>query len=207
MSRLEKISKEYINREFVNTIINGKDVFPHCSVLHSFSKDCETISEMLLVPINKKTSFTWCMIHGLISNTSDGDKRFVSITFNSKNKFFHYVKDLCEKTRVKVENIVFDEFSKIEYETDMLFIHVEKNGIDLTEQMKMNKNKVRKYIVIFNRDYQVDYTDVRISLTQINVEDKVETKINKFLRNNMEWAIVTGFNTEYGMTILERLES
>jgi hypothetical protein len=207
MSRLEEISKEYINREYLNTIINGKDFFPHCSVLQSFSKNCDTISEMLLVPIQHRTTFTWCMIHGLISNRSNNEKRFVSISFNSKNKFLHYVKDLCENTNVKTENFVFDEFSKIEYETDMLFIHVGKNGTDLIEQIKMNKDRVKKYIVIFNRDYEINYTELKIFGTIRNVEDKVETKINKFIRNNMEWSIVRGFNTEYGMTILERVES
>ena len=87
----------------------------------------------------------------------------------------------------------------------MLFIHTDNTFYDLSTTINSLNNKVRKYMVINDNKFIQNVKDDLLQNSNANTT-YVKDTIIEFLQNNHSWSLVTGFDTEYAMIILKRME-
>jgi hypothetical protein len=207
MNTLEKLSLDFLNKKYLNTCIKSVEEFPYCRILNDCSKQCDSITEIHSIKTENKPVFTWCMLRGLVSNVSVNEsKSFVSIFFNSINKETKYARDLFVSTGHKFDIVVNKTNKRIENKTDMLFINTNFEYDSLKEVIDVNAEMVNKYIVIYDNKFIEMIKKNVFNLGENEKTMSIQNTVNDFLNTNNDWGIVTAFNTEYGMTILKKLE-
>jgi hypothetical protein len=207
MNTFEKLSLDFLNRKYLNVCIKSVEEFPYCRILNDFAKQCDSITEVNSIKTESKPVFTWCMLRGLVSNVNTNkSKSFVSIFFNSINKETKYARDLFISAGHKFDILVNKTNKRIENKTDMLFINTNFEYDYLKEVMDFNADMVNKYIIIYDNKF---IEMIKKNVFNLGGNEKtmsIQNDVNDFLNTNKDWGIVTAFNTEYGMTVLQKLE-
>jgi hypothetical protein len=205
MQQKSEISKKIITENFFNVCISDIDTFPYCNILNELSKECNNITELVTIPPDDKITFTWCMLNGLTSNKNDISKSFRSIWLDKVNTKIYYPDDISKYCGVNFEVMVRPSTLDIGEIADMIFIHTDRTFDTLSETILSIQNRVRKYIVINDNKFVSNMRDDLLKNDTANLT-YVEDTIMSFLQNNHNWSIVRGYETEYRMTVLKRLE-
>lgn len=205
MDNKEIISNKIITEKFFNVCMSDIDTFPYCNTLSSLSEECNNIVELITIHPNDKITFSWCMIKGLVSNKNDLEKSFRSIWLDKMNKKIYYLNDISKYCGISCEVIVRPSFLDIGEIADMVFIHTDNTFNNLSETISSIQSMVKKYIVINDNKFVSNMRDDLLNNNSGNL-NYVEDTIIHFLQNNHNWSIVKGYDTEYRMTILKRIE-
>lgn len=205
MDNKEIISNKIITEKFFNVCMSDIDTFPYCNTLSSLSEECNNIVELITIHLNDKITFSWCMIKGLVSNKNDLEKSFRSIWLDKMNKKIYYLNDISKYCGISCEVIVRPSFLDIGEIADMVFIHTDNTFNNLSETISSIQSMVKKYIVINDNKFVSNMRDDLLNNNSGNL-NYVEDTIIHFLQNNHNWSIVKGYDTEYRMTILKRIE-
>lgn len=205
MDNKEIISNKIITEKFFNVCMSDIDTFPYCNTLSLLSKECNKIVELITIHPNDKITFSWCMIKGLVSTKNSLEKSFISIWLDKINKKIYYLNDISKYCGVSFEVLVRPPVLDIDEMTDMVFIHTDNTFNDLSKTISSIQNKVKKYIVINDNKFVSNMRDDLLQNTSGNL-NYVEDTIIDFLQSNHNWSIVKGYDTEYRMTILKRIE-
>jgi hypothetical protein len=197
----------FLDKKYLNTCIKFVDEFPYCRILNDIAKQCNTITEIHSIKTENKPVFTWCMLHGLVNGLiEDYSKSFVSIFFNSINKETKSARDIFTSAGYKFDIVVNKSNKRIENKTDMLFINTNFEYDSLEEVIDVNAEMVNKYIVIYDNKFIEMIKKNVFNLGENEKTMSIQNTVNGFMNKNKDWGIVTAFNTEYGMTILQKLE-
>ena len=205
MDNKEIISNKIITEKFFNVCMSDIDTFPYCNTLSSLSEECNNIVELITIPTDDKITFTWCMIKGLVSNKNGLEKSFRSIWLDKMNKKIYYLNDISKYCGISFEVIVRPPFLDIGEIVDMVFIHTDNTVNNLSETISSIQSMVKKYIVINDNKFVSNMREDLLQNTSGNL-NYVEDTIIDFLQSNHNWSIVKGYDTEYRMTILKRIE-
>jgi hypothetical protein len=205
MDTKEVISKKIISENFFNVCITDMDDFPYCNLLSKFSKECNSIMELVTIHPNNRLTFSWCMLHGMASNVNGDNKFFKSVWLDKVNTKIYYPSDISKYCGISFDVIVRPTELEIYDIVDMLFIHTDNSFNDLSNTINSLQNRVRKYIVINDNKFVQNIKDDLLQNKNTN-PTYVQDTIIEFLQRNHSWSLVTGFDTEYAMTILKRIE-
>jgi hypothetical protein len=205
MDTKEVISKKIISENFFNVCITDMDDFPYCNLLSKFSKECNSIMELVTIQTKERITFSWCMLNGLTSNINGTNKSFKSVWLDKVNTKIYYPSDISKYCGISFDVIVRPKELEIYDIVDMLFIHTDNTFYDLSTTINSLNNKVRKYMVINDNKFIQNVKDDLLQNSNANTT-YVKDTIIEFLQNNHSWSLVTGFDTEYAMIILKRME-
>ncbi len=205
MNNKEIISNKIITEKFFNVCLSDIDTFPNCNTLSSLSEECNNIVELITINANEKITFSWCMINGLVSNKNSLEKSFKSIWLDKFNKKIYYLDDISKYCGISFEIIIRPPILDIGEIVDMVFIHTDNTFNNLSETISSIQNMVKKYIVINDNKFVSNMRDNLLQNTSAKL-NYVEDTIIDFLQSNHNWSIVKGYDTEYRMTILKRIE-
>lgn len=217
---MNKFAKDLINRKYLNVRFTLNNVFPYGDVLCELIKECNTFTELLISPVNSKLTFTWCALNEMITHKNfvkdirkiDLNKKINSVSFNKINKELYELEALSKDVGIDFKIIKAGKIGPKIKETDMLFIYFilqDKSDEERTEVKKniltkINKyvSSTKKYIVLYDRSFISNTID-----TFRNDGDSVKELTLEFLQQNHDWSFFSGYNTEYGFTILSRISS
>jgi len=205
MDTKETISKKIISENFFNVCITDMNDFPYCNVLSKFSKECSSIMELITIHPNERLTFSWCMLNGLASNIDATNKSFKSVWLDKVNTKIYYPSDISKYCGISFDVTVRPNELEMNDIVDMMFIQTDNTFNDLPSTINLLHNRVRKYIVINDNKFVQNVKDDLLHNENTN-PTYVQDTIIEFLQNNHSWSLVTGFDTEYAMTILKRIE-
>lgn len=207
MKDFYELSSDILQKNYLSTCISSIDEFPYCRILHEFSTKCNTITEINSVQMGDKLTFTWCMLYGLLNNNLiNNTKKFTSLSFKSIQKQTKYAKEICNYLDIDFSIEVNKEDKKISSVSDMIFIHTNFDYQFLEEILIDNCNMANKYMIIYDNKFMDMIKKNVFSIGNSLNTMKIQETITKFLIDNNTWGIIKGYDTEYGMTILKRIE-
>lgn len=207
MNDFNKLSSDILRKNYLNTCISSIEEFPYCRILGEFSAKCNTITEINSVQVKDKLTFTWCMLYGLLDNNLQSPlKKFTSLSFKSIEKQTKYAREVSKYTDIDFSIEVNKEDKKISSVSDMIFIHTDFNYQFLEDILVENCDMATKYIIIYDNKF-VDMIKKNVfSIGNSLNTMKIQETITKFLIENNTWGLIKGYDTEYGMTILQRVK-
>lgn len=218
MKHARKYASKIINERYINARISYRDLFPYGEPLMKISNGCEHITEVILSSINNQLTFTWCMLESMNKSRNhfhsiygiDPKRKFVHISKDKFHSEMPYTKDLALYSDIGFDMIRLKNAKELET-TDMMFVYIDSRssnnskGISTHNEVFELLNKfetcVKKNIIIHDRalNYEImDYSN------KTNLADGVQSASVSFLQNNHSWSLVTGYNTEFGFTILSK---
>lgn len=217
---MNKFAKDLINKKYLNVRFTLNNVFPYGEVLCDLIKQCNTFTELLISPLNSKITFTWCALNEFIKHRDfvkeirkiDLKKKINSVSFNKINKELYELEDLSQDVGIDFKIIKGGKIGPKIKETDMLFLYFilqdksdderERIAKSILVKIKKYAPSTKKYIVLYDRSFISNKVDVirnnSYSVKELTLE---------FLQQNNDWSFFSGYNTEYGLTILTRLSS
>lgn len=215
---MKKIAKDLINKKYLNVRFTLNDIFPYGNTLCELIKDCDSFTELLLYPVNSKLTFTWCALNELIGHKDyvkkirgiDLKKKINSVSFNKINSELYEAEDLSKQVGIDFKIIKAGKSGPKIKETDMLFIYFilqdksddERKRIAKSILVKIKKYapSTKKYIVLYDRSFASNNIDT----LRNNISSVKELTI-EFLQKNQDWSFFSGYNTEYGFTVLNKI--
>jgi hypothetical protein len=218
MKSARKYASKIINERYINARISYRDLFPYGELLMKISNGFESITEVILSPINNQLTFTWCMLESMNKSRShfksiygtDPKRKFVHISKDKFHSEMSYTKDLSIYSDIEFHMMRLKAVKEIQ-STDMMFIYIDSRSSDNSKNTSTHteifdvlnrfQSFVKKNIVIHDRglNYEImDYSD------KFNLSKGVQSASIEFLQKNHQWSLVTGNNTEFGFTILSK---
>jgi hypothetical protein len=214
---MKKIAKDLINNKYLNVRFSLNETFPYGSALIDIVKECDSFTEFMLSPIYSRLTFTWCVLQSFLEqkdimesvNKVDVKKIINSVSFHKINSEIYELEDLSKAVGIDFNVInAKNTIPNIE-KSDVLFLYFMMQ--DRTEIERENeKNNIMcilndyekltgKYIVLYDRSFKSNNVDILR-------EDKNNIKelVTEFLQQNHSWSFLSGYNTEYGFTVLKK---
>jgi len=153
------------------------DINEHLPTLYEYALRCDHITEMGVRRGVSTSSFLYANPKKFIAYDirENGEVRNIFDMCLNNGKDFHYIIDNVLEVTIE--------------ETDFLFIDTEHTYDQLSQELKLHANKVRKYIGFHD--------------TVIYGEQLMKA-INEFLDMNGEWKIVHDAKYNNGMVIIEK---
>jgi hypothetical protein len=112
----------------------------------------------------------------------------------------------------KVENINFNfilgnTLNIVIEETDLLFIDTLHTYDQLSKELKLHVDKVKKYIILHDTT-SFEYKDEKLKNYTVSPTGKcgLWSAVQEFLNNNNNWIVKERFKNNNGLTILEKLK-
>ena len=170
-----------IDERFNQQCTTVSDINEHLPILKKYASECSHITELGVRAIVS----TWAFLSGR-------PKKLVSVDIYHPN---HFGANLDEVYKVcKEENILFDfiQDSSLEIEiesTDLLFIDTIHWYAQLSKELKLHSNKVRKYIILHDTT---------------SCYDDLQPAIDEFLNDNKNWTVDLVLTSNSGLTVLRR---
>jgi hypothetical protein len=170
------------------------DINEHFPTLKKYATECNTIYELGVRGIVS----TWALLAG-------HPRKMVSVDITHPSAFganLDFVYKSCELENIDFKFILGSSLDiDIPY-TDLLFIDTIHEYPQLSAELKLHGNKVKKYIIMHDTDSCGEW--------MINNDGKrwggMKQAIKEFLKANSKWSIKETFTNNNGLTVLERKE-
>lgn len=185
MSELEKL------------IATPSDINEHLSVMFSYAKECEHITEFGVRDI--VSAWAWLTAKPKTIRLYDIKRPPES----RKNDYLQYAKE----NNVDVKFIESNTLHVNIEPTELLFIDTEHTYNQLIQELTIHANKVSKYIILHDTEgFKYRGCDNLNSYTDKNGNpyEGLWPAVLDFLAVNPEWFIVEQFDNCFGLTILKR---
>jgi hypothetical protein len=188
-----------INTIYENFVRTPGDINEHLPTLKKYAEMCEHVTEM---------GARWgCSTFAFLSGRP---KKFVSYDINN-NKNIELAKNLAIQENVNFTFIQQNVLNVEIEETDLLFIDTWHKYGQLKEELKLHKDKVKKYLIFHDTEsYEFEdepswgglYEDIRpLSENKKGIWPAIQE-----LLDEGEWVIEERFKNNNGLTILKRNE-
>lgn len=177
-----------VNEKYLKYCKEISDINEHMPTLYQYALECKHITEMGV----RNVVSTWAFLNAkpdtLISydiHTSSNIKEVYTAAAEINTKFTFIQSDVL-KTNIE--------------DTDLLFIDTLHQYNQLTKELNMHANKVRKYIIFHDTskfEYRDEYTDSLGGLWPA-----IETFLEK---NKNFWKLKERYTNNNGLTVIERI--
>jgi hypothetical protein len=162
------------------------DINEHLPTLKKYAEQCEHITEMGVRGIVS----TYALLMGL-------PKKLISYDINMCN--WEPVKELVKEQtefQFKIGNTLEIEIE----ETDLLFIDTLHNYKQLSKELLLHGNKVKKYIIFHDTtSYEINGESY-----EGKKEQGIWQAVLDFLNHNPEWTLLQRFTNNNGLTIIKK---
>ena len=168
------------------------DINEHLPTLHKYAKLCDTVAEFGVRTVVSSYALALARPQKLTC---------VDIENNA------YVSNFIEQCKKENINATFHQANTLTYEleeVDMLFIDTLHSFNQLTQELKLHANKVKKYLLFHDT----------ISFGSCNEDDRqcgencgLVPAIRNFLRENSNWKELETHQNNNGLTVLHRVDT
>lgn len=174
------------------------DIHEHLPTLYKYATECDHITEMGV----RDVVSTWAFLYAKPSRLVSYD------LFSSPNIAIAH--DAARETGVDFQFIQANVLDVTIEETDLLFIDTWHKYGQLSQELPMHCNTVRKYIILHDT---TEYATEDEGAWSLYDDERTEGKgkaglwpaVEEFLETNPEWIIAERFTNNNGLTILERV--
>ena len=174
------------------------DIHEHLPTLYKYATECDHVTEMGV----REVVSTWAFLHAKPSRLVSYD------LFTSSN--ISLAEQAAKEIEVDFTFIQANVLDVVIEETDLLFIDTWHKYRQLSQELPMHCNAVRKYIILHDTTkYATEdegawsrYSDER---TEGKGKAGLWPAVEEFLETNPEWIIAERFTNNNGLTILERV--
>jgi hypothetical protein len=180
MSNLEKIYIEKCNQK--------SDINEHLPTLKKYAEECNHITEL---GVREMTS-TYALLMGK-------PKKMISYDVNMCN--YLPVQEIC-KGDTDFQFILGDTRNVIIEKTDLLFIDTLHNYDQISIELSLHSDKVKRYIIIHDT---TSFETRGESYILKKVERGIWPAIEEFLIKNHDWILHKRFKNNNGLTILKKI--
>ncbi len=195
-SLIESQSYKELQNWYENCKITGEDIHEHLDTLLEYAKKSESIVELGVRKIISSIPFAL----GLPKKLTSVDIYMPSYFLHDNEQTLDYLRKLCKDLNIDFQFILGNDL-EIELEpVDFLFIDTNHTYDQLTKELKLHSNKVKKWIALHDTTAYADYLTVDGRL-----EGGLKFAINEFLQANSEWKIEAEYTNNNGLTILSRI--
>ena len=186
----------------INTLSNTpSDINEHFSAIIEYGKKCNHITEM--------------GVRGIISTwgwLAANPKKLVAYDIQRPEQWggsLQDVEDTAKHIGTEFEFVLANVLDVDIEETDLLFIDTWHSYKQLTAELKLHAQKVRKYICFHDTTSYatVDENSYEIWGDEWKAEGiGIWKAIEEFLENNLDWILETRFMNNNGFTIIKKKE-
>jgi hypothetical protein len=176
-----------IDKHYSHYCSRRSDINEHMPTLYQYALECKHITEMGVRDVVSTWAFLKANPTRLISYDIMRSKNIDNAIIAAKEKGIEF-----EFHQKNVLNVDIED-------TDLLFIDTLHQHDQLTQELNLHADKVRKYI-IFHDTSKFAYTD-EVTGNKGGLWPAIET----FLSNHPEWQIKERYTNNNGLTIIERL--
>jgi len=166
------------------------DINQHFDTIKRYANDCEHITEVGVRGVNS----TWAFLSGKPKTMISIDKSD-PIVFDVDIKI---VKQIAKDNGIEWDFMLGDILEIEIPETDLLFIDTLHNYPQLSKELRLHENKVKKYIMMHDTEANKIVGDFG--------EEGLQKAIDEFLLENKHWVVNEVFTNNNGLTILKRVE-
>lgn len=177
--------------EYETSCNTVSDINQHLPILYETAKECDHVTEMGVRHGSSTRAFLYA-----------DPKKYIAYDLNidpEVNKLFEYCSELGKDFHYIQADVL-----KIEIEeTDMLFIDTYHCYEQLSQELKLHSNKVRKYIA-FHDTHTYARRGENLDFMDFSGTKGIMYAIEEFLEENKNWKIVHDVDYNNGLMIIER---
>lgn len=180
-----------LRNEYENACKTTSDINEHLPTLLKYAQECDHITEMGVRYGVSTKAFLYA-----------NPKKYVAYDLYIDpeiNKLFEY----CKLNGKDYDYIQADVLKINIKKTDLLFIDTYHCYEQLSQELKLHSNKVRKYIV-FHDTYTYGRNGESLSSQSFPGTKGIMYAIEEFLETNPNWTIVHNVDYNNGLTIIKR---
>lgn len=177
--------------EYETACNTNSDINQHLPILYEAAKECEHITEMGVRSGASTRAFLYAE-----------PKKYIAYDLNiddEVNKLFEYCISIGKNYQYIQENVLNIEIE----ETDMLFIDTYHCYEQLSQELKLHSDKVKKYIA-FHDTYTYARVGENLDYMKFSGTKGILYAIEEFLEDNKNWKIVHDVDYNNGLIIIER---
>lgn len=181
-----------LQKEYETACNTFSDINQHLPILYEAAEECEHITEMGVRSGASTRAFLYA-----------NPKKYIAYDLYidpDVDKLFEYCKSIG-KDYSYIEADVLD--IEIE-ETDLLFIDTYHCYEQLSQELKLHSNKVKKYIA-FHDTFTYGRVGENLDQQKFRGTKGILYAIEEFLEENKEWKIVHDVDYNNGLMIIERV--
>jgi hypothetical protein len=189
------------------------DLTPYAEILHYMSKHVSSVTEMGIGPLHYGLNSTWALLSGL-HLSSGNNKKYVAYDYqdNPVNHYIYTAKSIAESLKINFDFIIGDTGEVVIESSDLLFIDTDHTYQHLMKELTLHSPKINKYILIHDtsgkyghwEDWPYDH-ERRGELQTQPEKYGLWPCCKDFLKDNKEWKLLTRYEENNGLTILERI--
>ena len=168
------------------------DINEHFPALKRYAEKCDTVYELGTRAIVS----TWALLAGK-------PKKLVTVDIIPPEQYggdLQIVIDACKRDEVDFSFVLGNSLEIEIEETDLLFIDTIHTYEQLSKELKLHANKVKKYIIMHDTESEKDFNLKPSGVT----EGGLGKAIAEFLNSNPVWSVREVFTNNNGLTVLER---
>lgn len=159
----------------------GTDINEHLPILKEYSQKCESVTEMGVRDCNST--------FGLLMGKPKKMVSYDEVPIEEYNIDRIWLKNLALKNDIDFDFMIGNTLEINIQETDLLFIDTYHTYEQLSTELKLHGNKVKKFLIF--HDTFGDY------------EEELFRAINEFLEKNKNWHLHKHYENCNGLTILK----
>lgn len=174
--------------QIYNNLCNTpSDINEHLPTLKKYAEECKHITEMGVRYIVS----TYALLMG---------KPNILVSYDIMACDWMPIKDMVKETTSF--KFIIGDTTQIEIdETDLLFIDTLHNYIQLTTELKLHANKVKKYLIF----HDTTSFETRGESYTGEPQEGIWRAIKEFLEKNSQWVLHERFTNNNGLTILKHV--
>ena len=165
------------------------DINEHLPTLYKYAKLCDTIAEFGVRYVVSSFAFAHAR-----------PKKLICVDISNNENITNFI-NLCRKENI---NAVFDHASTLSYEleeVDLLFIDTLHSFNQLTQELKLHADKVKKYLIFHD---VISFGNKNEDDGQVGENCGLVPAIRNFLKENPNWKELETYTNNNGLTVLHR---
>jgi hypothetical protein len=187
----------------IEEISNTKsDINEHISTMIKYGQECTHITEMGVRAITS----TWAWLYAK-------PKKLIAYDIQDPNTWGSSITDVADTAsslgvsfKFNLKNVLDVTIEK----TDLLFIDTWHSYKQLSAELKLHANKVRKYICLHDTTSYATEDETSYEVWGDDWKSEglgIWKAVEEFLQNNTNWVLDQRFTNNNGFTILKRLDT
>ena len=186
---MNKLIKEYYNEYY----IKKSDINEHLPTLFKYASSCDHITEMGVRSGVSTVAFLQAKPKILISIDIIKHKNINNLEKQSKTENINFNFILGNTLKIKIE------------ETELLFIDTLHTYDQLSKELKLHVDKVKKYIILHDTSsFEFEDEKRRGYIPSSTGKKGLWPAVEEFLDKNNNWSIKERFKNNNGLTILQK---
>jgi hypothetical protein len=180
-----------LKREYEDACNEKSDINEHLPTLLKYAQECNHITEMGVRGGSSTRAFLYA-----------DPKKYVAYDLNidqDVNNLFEY----CKSNGKDYEYIQADVLKIKIKKTDLLFIDTYHCYEQLSQELNLHANKVRKYIV-FHDTATYGRVGENLDFQSFSGTKGIMYAIEEFLEKNSDWKIIYQVDYNNGLTVIEK---